>query len=82
MYKALSIGILACIILSMLQCAVLSTLKADDTVPEAFEISGECAKRADKCNAARVLEGIRALEKEVLGENGAAIWWFDGSKYK
>lgn len=87
MQKALTIGILACIILSITQCIVLGFIKADDTAQtydtgEAFEIPGECAKREDKCILARALEPINALEKEVLAENGAAIWWFDGSKYK
>ncbi len=80
MQKAFIVGILACLILSITQCIVLNSIKADDTL-EAFEIPGECAKRVDKCNLARALEPINALEKEVLGENGAAIWWFDGSKY-
>ena len=80
MHKAFVVGILACLILSITQCIVLSVIKADDT-SEAFEIPGECAKREDKCNQARTVEAITALEKEVLGENGAAIWWFDGRKY-
>ena len=40
-----------------------------------------CASQVHKCNQAYIIRHISAIEKEVLAERGAAIWWFDGSKY-
>lgn len=41
-----------------------------------------CAAQWHKCNTAAVHYKIHNLEKEVLEEYGAAIWWFEGTKYK
>lgn len=41
-----------------------------------------CAAQWHHCSQAEVHYRIHDLEKEVLAERGAAIWYFDGNKYK
>lgn len=40
-----------------------------------------CASQVHKYSQAYIIRHISSIEKEILAERGAAIWWFDGSKY-
>ena len=70
------IGALIALFMTLVAHCGMIAVAAD----EANEASW-CAAQWHHCSQAEVHYHIHDLEKEVLAENGAAIWYFDGSKY-
>lgn len=75
--KAIMIGALIALFMTLVAHYGRNALAADEVKEATW-----CAAQWHHCSQAEVHYRIHDLEKEVLAERGAAIWWFDGSKYK
>lgn len=72
--SALMVGALIALFMTLVAHCGRNALAADE--------ASWCAAQWHHCSQAEVHYRIHDLEKEVLAERGAAIWYFDGSKYK
>lgn len=75
--KGILLGALIALFMTLVAHCGMSAVAADEANEAAW-----CAAQWHHCSQAEVHYRIHDLEKEVLAERGAAIWYFDGSKYK